>query len=280
MESDYGCSFISADSIIEEEEYPPSQIYETDIVEEDEEEKEEMYIPLEKPRVSKNKQTPKVGKVKQINKKRKFQKKLTGTDQFYQLILSWDIDKLLLDNRKGLGLALLSEMPSYFPNKLEYFETMRQVAVEEARASIYQGLKVPNGSMELKINKLHSFEDTSFLLIEFMIIKGDIDMTRPGWVFKLYSRESNHSKNSSKSKNDMSSGNNSSSNGSNKTNYSHSKNSKSQLQNGKSNLSLHSNQEDTDNATIAVVAQGKSAMSLSIGVIIDVLYPLINLTVL
>jgi hypothetical protein len=260
MESDYGSNFVSAEDIIDdEEEYPQSYMLdETAVVVEEVYEDEETFIPFEKPQ-SKNKPFVKVGKVKQpqvkqMNKKRKYQKHLTGTEQFYQLILTWDIEKLLLDNRKVLGLSLLSEMPSYFPNKLEYFETMRQVAVEEARASIYQGLKSPNGSMELKINKLHSSEDSSFLLIEFLIVKGDIEMTRPGWVFKLNSGDSNQSinnNNNRNSKNKFISANNSNINN-NKTGYSHYNNSNSKS----SQSNIFPSNQNIDQATIAVVAQG------------------------
>jgi hypothetical protein len=39
----------------------------------------------------------------------------------------------MIDSRKSLGLAPLGEMPSYFANKLVYYDCMKQVSVEEAR---------------------------------------------------------------------------------------------------------------------------------------------------
>ena len=81
-----------------------------------------------------------VSRGKKSNGKRR-RRQLTGPEEFFQLLLSWSIEKLLLDDRNTLGLAPLGNMPSCFENKLVYFETMRQVAIEEARASLSQGLQ-------------------------------------------------------------------------------------------------------------------------------------------
>ena len=180
MESDYGWSINDAF----EEEYGDAEVLVplSDTSEGGQygeyEEVEEEYIPLKRPQVVKTKKVIKClqssGGRKNAGKRKR--RRLTGPEEFFQLVLSWPIDKLSLDNRKALGLAPLSEMPSYFLNKLVYFDTMREVAVEEARASLSQSLKMPSGKMELKMIKMHSScEESSLVLIVFSISKAEHD---------------------------------------------------------------------------------------------------------
>ena len=173
MESDYGWSL----SVDFEEEYSDAEVLTPlrDDVGEADEEADEEFIPLKLAPVAKKKQTGNKGQTMRGQKptaKRK-RRKLTGPEEFFRLVLSWPIEKLILDNRKALNLAPLEDMPSYYLNKLVYFDTMRQVAVEEARAVLSQGLKNSSDQIDLKLIKMHSCsEDSSLVLIVFSILKG------------------------------------------------------------------------------------------------------------
>ena len=253
MESDYGWSQYD----IESTEYGETDSNATAEVDDvDMEYVEEPcleYIPLKKQKVVDKKKASKsvpVSRGKKSNGKRK-RRRLTGAEEFFQLVLSWSIEKLLLDSRKALGLAPLGNMPSCFENKLVYYETMRQVAVEEARASLSQGLRIMSDNVVIRLSKVQiDKEESQLVLVMFKIISGGVDLTRPGSAFKLipsdFKLESNRS-----GDNNNAYRSNYKQNVYTNTNDKHDKQMKRDGQDGHSK------------ATLAVVAQGSAAMALS-----------------
>ena len=193
-------------------------------------------------------------------------RRLTGPEEFFQLVLSWPIDKLIADGRKSLGLAPLAEMPSYFLNKLVYFDTMKQVAVEEARASLLQGLRIPSGQMELKMIKMNSYcEESSLVLILFKIMKGGLEMTRPGSAFKLFDATPN---NFNQYNNGVENSNHSNKRSNCDTKNSYCNNKKLFINTNKEKFNKNQqerfayiNEDKNHDTTLAVVAQGSQAMS-------------------
>jgi hypothetical protein len=119
-------------------------------------------------------------------KKKKKNYFVSGLSLYYNTILSWNIDKLKLNNRNVLGLIKMSKAPSSFHSRSLYFNAMNDVVLEESRASIVQSLLVPSNSLRLQLLKIHNKEQgVNFRLVEFRIREGDIEYTRPGWTFKM-----------------------------------------------------------------------------------------------
>ena len=248
MESDYGWSAIEDDV---EEEYSRHDV--TDTVDSNYEtlstsenyDQPHFEIKSEKVRASSLIRSQKALESKKSGVKRK-RRRLTGAEEFFQLILSWSIQKLQLNNRKDIGLAALAEMPSYFSNGLLYYDTMRQVAVEEARACLTQGLITTLGKMDLKLSKVDSsMEDGQLVLIIFRILKGSLELTRPGSVFKLHSSIGNSFK-SGIAENQGASNNAKPLNASKRS----------------SSVSNDKATQHSAETTLAVVAQGSQAMKL------------------
>jgi hypothetical protein len=127
------------------------------------------------------------GKQNQQQQQNSKKSSANAVEEFYQFILSWPLGGLVDDNRNTLGLPLLTEMPSCFDNNAHYFDTMVDTVVEEARATISQSLKQYNqSSMELAFKTCHKPAlNSSLVLIEFSIIRGENEFTRPGWTFQL-----------------------------------------------------------------------------------------------
>ncbi|KAK3267651.1 hypothetical protein CYMTET_23809 [Cymbomonas tetramitiformis] len=66
-----------------------------------------------------------------------------GVELFTQTILKWPVCALEVDqlnSRKALHLPPLQEMPSQVANEVHYYGLLEELAVEEARASISEGL--------------------------------------------------------------------------------------------------------------------------------------------
>lgn len=246
MESDYGWA--------EKDDYPEDYMESSKIINNtvalddsidggENENDTEDYIPIVKSHVIQKKKSSFVGGPVVRGKKRK-RRQLTGPEEFFKLVLSWSIDNLLLDTRKALNLSPLGDMPAHFLNQQIYFETMRQIAIEEARATLTEGLKTINDKMELIMSKVQScLDDSPVLLIVLKIVEGDMDLTRPGTIFKLFQDESrrNDSNYSNKDRNIKSS---------NGTGY------------GSNNIKGDRNQNQNLDSVLAVVAQGSQAMSL------------------
>jgi hypothetical protein len=259
MESDYGWA--------EKDDYPDDYIessksineiiaLDNDFGEGDNENDNEDYIPIVKSHVIPKKKSSFVGGPVVRGKKRK-RRQLSGPEEFFKLVLSWTIDNLLLGTRKALNLSPLADMPAHFLNQQIYFDTMRQIAIEEARATLTEGLKTINDQMELRMSDVQScLEDSPVLLIVLKIVKGDMDLTRPGTVFKLFQDESrrNYTNNNNKSYNSNSSNSNSHGNGNSRSSSNNS--------NGNSNSNSDRNQNQNIDSVLAVVAQGSQAMSL------------------
>ena len=250
MEFDYGWSQYDIDSAEYGETDSNATAEVDDIDMEYVEEPCEEYIPLKKQKVVDRKKASKsvpVSRGKKSNGKRK-RRRLTGAEEFFQLLLSWSVEKLLLDSRKTLGLAPLRNMPSCFENKLVYYETMRQVAVEEARASLSQGLRIMSDNVVIRLSKVQiDKEESQLVLVMFKIISGGVDLTRPGSAFKLVPSDFKLGINKSGDNNGF------------KSNYkqnvfSNDKHDKQMKRDG---------QDGHSKATLAVVAQGSAAMALS-----------------
>ena len=253
MESDYGWS----QHDIESTEYGETDSNATaevdDVDMEYVEEPCEEYIPLKKQKVVDKKKASKsvpVSRGKKSNGRRK-RRRLTGAEEFFQLLLSWSIEKLLLDSRKSLGLAPLGNMPSCFENKLVYYETMRQVAVEEARASLSQGLRIMSDNVVIRLSKMQiDKEESQLVLVMFKIISGGVDLTRPGSAFKLIPSDFK-----------LGNSKNGDNNNAYKSNYKQNVNTNS---NDKHDKQMKRDGQDGNcKATLAVVAQGSAAMALS-----------------
>jgi AAA domain len=264
MESDYGWA--------EKDDYPEDYMensktiheiiaLDNDFDEGDNENHNEDYIPIVKSHVIPKKKSSFVEGPVVRGKKRK-RRQLTGPEEFFKLVLSWTIDNLLLGTRKALNLSPLADMPAHFLNQQIYFDTMRQIAIEEARATLTEGLRTINDQMELRMSDVQScLEDSPVLLIVLKIVKGDMDLTRPGTVFKLFQDESKRNCTNSNKKNyNVNSGNSySHSNGNGNGNG----NSRSSNNFNSDNSSISNrNQNQNMDSVLAVVAQGSQAMSL------------------
>ena len=253
MESDYGWA--------EKDDYPDDYLESSQSISEiialdndldggDSENDNEDYIPIVKSHVIPKKKSSFIGGPVVRGKKRK-RRQLTGPEEFFKLVLSWSIDNLLLGTRKALNLAPLADMPAHFLNQQIYFDTMRQIAIEEARATLTEGLKTINGQMELRMSDVQScLEDSPVLLIVLKIVKGEMDLTRPGTVFKLFQDDNKKNYNNNSYRNSNMKSNNVNGNG----------NGNSRNSNGNYNSKSEWNQNF--DSVLAVVAQGSQAMSL------------------
>jgi hypothetical protein len=126
-------------------------------------------------------------------KKEKKKNESDAVEEFCNLILSWTCNGLKLDSRAALSLEPLSnEISCTHHDDESYFAAMKEVAVEETRAALFQSMQVTSSTLEFKLQDIHPpIGEGCLILLIFSILKGENEMTRNGCAFKLLPVEYN-----------------------------------------------------------------------------------------
>lgn len=135
----------------------------------------------------------KQSKIAMKGKKEKKKKKCDAIEEYCNLILSWKCNDLKLGSRAALSLEPLSnEISCSYHDNESYFTAMKEVAVEETRAALFQSMQVTSSTLELKLQDIYPpIGEGCLILLIFSILKGENEMTRNGCAFMLLPVEYN-----------------------------------------------------------------------------------------
>ena len=195
MEADYGFNSFAINGSDDDEDpdYSNYEQWQREVIaaaedeeeeeEEEEEDEEEVPAPAVKTKTKTNPQKQHSDWIVQrqttASKRKSKRKRTSSVVEFYSMLLSWNLQGA------SSGRTFVGNFPSFFINKTQYFDALKEVVMEETRASVTQSLDgPPEGRMEL--NLISVDEDGDMMLLELAIVSGGMDMTRPGWVFKLF----------------------------------------------------------------------------------------------
>jgi hypothetical protein len=116
--------------------------------------------------------------------KKKSRKNMSGTELYYEEILSWTPLLLLHNCRKKLSMQPLRKAISHFKSKYEYIDYIRQIPYEESRASLYRSLTCPESICLMKL--VSDFSDIrnrgDLLILDFELVNTNMNDIRPGTV--------------------------------------------------------------------------------------------------
>jgi hypothetical protein len=128
-------------------------------------------------------------------KNKKTKPKSPKQESVYKLMLKWDVNSLLQDSRAVLGMSPhMKPTPRHFNTNSEYYSAMKDIAVEETRASVAQALlsmNANNGNQNIELSLDPNFDDyfevssSRLLNVRFIVGGGHSDNLRPGCVYKL-----------------------------------------------------------------------------------------------
>ena len=196
MEADYGFNSFAIDGPDDEDpDYCNYEQWQYDAEEEDEEGEVEgppptaaaAAVPKTKTKSSNFQKQPSSWVVQRqtITIKRKSKRKrISSVEEFYGTLLQMNL-KNTSSSSSSSGRTFVGHFPFFFTNKTQYFDALKEVVMEESRASIAQSLgSPPEGKLELRLLNVLD-EEGDMMLLELAIVAGGLDMTRPGWVFKL-----------------------------------------------------------------------------------------------
>lgn len=109
---------------------------------------------------------------------------------FYHCILQWDITKPI--SRTTLGMPPLSPFTSRYDTSALLYEAMVEVAFEESRAIIQEGLTAPEDWLMLEFKDINY--EYPLISIEFKMLSGNKELQRAGTVFRFASQWKHQSK--------------------------------------------------------------------------------------
>ena len=191
MEADYGTNSFVFDGPDEYDDPDYSNYEQWQYDDEENEEEEEVVEPpppptfnvpkTKHPKLQKQPNDWTVQRQNVTSKRKSKRKRINSVEEFYRTLLQWN----LKNTSTSIGRTFGNPFPAYFTNKTQYFDALKDVVMEESRASITQSLAgPPEGKLELRL--LNVDDEGDMMLLEFAIVSGGLDLTRPGWVFKLF----------------------------------------------------------------------------------------------
>lgn len=110
---------------------------------------------------------------------------INGTEMYFQHILSWSPNDLVLNSREVLLLPPLKRSPSIFKNKYEYYDYLRQIPIEESRVNLTRGLVSPENTFKLRMLDTEFRSRGDLVCVMFEVLNISINEIKPGWVYCL-----------------------------------------------------------------------------------------------